>query len=301
MISTVLSAPRYGDASVLQFVQTALPALSSGLARIQVRAAGVNPIDARRMTGEFRHGTLPQTFGTEFAGEIVALNASNSGWVVGNAVLGSGGAFTHATVIDVPVDNLVAKPVAMSWDVAGTVAGVGQTAMTILDAVGPAQSLLIHGASGGVGSITIQLARERGMTVVATASARNQDYLRSLGAIAVPYGPGLIERLRSVHAGTFDASIDMSGTEEATQASLATVSPQGFMGSIAGRKLSSPRIQAVWTQRHPAKLRHVVDGIAEGRFNWDVSRAYAFAQAAQAYTDILEGHNRGKTVLSFTA
>jgi NADPH2:quinone reductase len=301
MISTVLMAPNYGDVSVLQFAQVQLPALGLGLARIRVHAAGVNPIDARRMTGEFRHGSLPQTFGTEFAGEIIDVHPAERRWRIGDAVLGSGGAFTHATVIDVPVANLVAKPAAMAWDIAGSLAGVAQTAMTILDAVGPVHSLLIHGASGGVGSITIQLARERGIEVVATASEGNQAYLRELGATAVTYGTGLVERLRAVHPAAFDASIDMSGTEDATQASLATVAPQGFMGSIAGRKLSSPRIQAVWTQRHTDKLRHVVDGVAAGRFAWHVSSAYPFEQAAQAYADILQGHSRGKTVLTFNA
>jgi NADPH2:quinone reductase len=160
-------------------------------------------------------------------------------------------------------------------------------------------SLLVHGASGGVGSITVQLARERGIEVVATASASNQDYLRGLGATPVVYGAGLTERLQAVHPAPFAASIDMSGTEDATQASLATVAAGGFMGSIAGRKLSSPRIKAVWVQRNPANLKHVVDGVAAGRFGWTVSKTYPFAQAREAYQAILEGHSRGKTVLVF--
>lgn len=116
MQSTVMIAKTYGQADVLEFLGVELPALAVGMARIQVRAAGINPIDARRMTGEFRHASLPQTFGTEFAGEIIEINTpGNTRWTVGDAVLGSGGAFTHATVIDVPVGNLVAKPAAMSW------------------------------------------------------------------------------------------------------------------------------------------------------------------------------------------
>ncbi|QNP49226.1 NADP-dependent oxidoreductase [Diaphorobacter aerolatus] len=300
MQSTVMIAKTYGQADVLEFLSVELPPLAVGMARIQVRAAGINPIDARRMTGEFRHAALPQTFGTEFAGEILEINMpENAKWSVGDAVLGSGGAFTHASVIDVPVGNLVAKPPAMSWEVAGSLAGVAQTAMTILNEVGKVRSLLVHGASGGVGSITVQLARERGMTVVATASASNQDYLRSLGAVPVVYGAGLTERLKAAHPQPFDASIDMSGTEEATQASLATVVSGGFMGSIAGRKLSSPLIKAVWVQRNPANLQHVADGVAAGRFSWTVSKTYPFAQARAAYLAILEGHSRGKTALMF--
>lgn len=299
MKSTILIARRYGQPDVLEFLEQELPPVAADTARIQVKAAGINPIDARRMTGEFRHGPLPQGFGTEFAGVIVALPEGVDGWAVGDEVLGSGGGFTHATVIDVPVTNLVARPGHLDWPVAGSLAGVGQTAMTILDDVGNVGSLLIHGGSGGVGSITIQMARARGIEVVATASARNLDYLAALGATPVEYGPGLTERLAAIHPALFDASIDMSGKEEATQASLARVRPDGLIGSIAGIAPSSNRVQALWTRRNVAKLKAVVDGVGEGRFRWDVSKTYPFAEAADAYREILAGHNRGKIVLTF--
>lgn len=298
MQSTILAARRYGQPEVLEFVTQELPGRSPGMARIKVKAAGINPIDARRMTGEFRHAQLPQTFGTEFAGEIVEVDAG-SGWAVGDEVLGSGGAFTHATVIDVPVGNLVRRPQSIDWETAGTLAGASQTAMTILDEIGEVKSLLIHGASGGVGSITVQLAKERGIEVVATASARNQDYLKNLGAIPVVYGEGLVDRLKAAHPAPFDASIDMSGTEAALQASLQTVKPNGFMGSIAGKQLSSPRIKDVWVKRNPKNLQHVVDGIAEGRLKWEIDAVYPFEKAAEAYSHVLKGHTRGKIVLTF--
>lgn len=298
MKSTVLVAHEYGSSDVLEFQQVELPELATGMARIQVKAAGINPIDARRMTGEFKHSALPQTFGTEFSGVIIEVEA-NSQWSIGDEVLGSGGAFTHATVIDVPIANLIKKPNNISWAVAGSFAGVAQTAMTILNEMGEAKSLLIHGGAGGVGSVTVQLAKEKGMDVYATASEKNQDYLRKLGATPVVYGDGLIERLKAVHLNLFDASIDMVGSEEATQASLATVKAGGFMGTIAGRKLSSALIQPIWVKRNPENLAYVVKGVADQRLSWKVSREYPFEQAAQAYTDILQGHTQGKSVLIF--
>ena len=299
MKSTILIARSYGQPDVLEFLDQDLPPLAAGMARIEVKAAGINPIDARRMTGEFRHAPLPQGFGAEFAGVIVDLPASTEGWKVGDEVLGSGAGFTHATVIDVPLANLVARPKSVDWAVAGSLAGVAQTAVTILDEVGDVGSLLIHGASGGVGSITVQLARARGIDVVATASARNHGYLIELGATPVEYGPGLIERLEAAHPAPFDASLDMSGTEQATQASLARVKPDGLIGSIAGVPLSSDRVRALWTKRSPAKLKTVVDGVAAGRFRWEVSKTYPFADAAEAFRAILAGHTRGKTALVF--
>lgn len=299
METVVLLGKDYGTAeSVLQFHPHSLSPLQSGFARIKVKAAGINPIDARRMTGEFRHAALPQTFGTEFAGEILEINGSSK-FEVNDAVLGSGGSFTHATVIDVPIGNLVAKPSNMSWEVAGSVAGVSQTAMTIINEIGPVNSLLIHGGSGGVGSITIQLAKEKGITVVATASEKNQDYLKSLGAIPVTYGSGLTERIEAAYPEKLDASVDMIGNEEATQASLATVKTGGQMRTIAGRQLSTSKIQPLWVKRDVNNLEHVVNGIAEGKHHWEIDTVFPFKEAVSAYSQILEGHNKGKVVLVF--
>lgn len=299
MKTKILYARSYGRPDVLEFIERELPPLTPGMARIEVEAAGINPIDARRMTGEFRHGPMPQAFGTEFAGRIVGLSSEGQGWSIGDEVLGSGAGFTHATVIDVPMTNLVARPKTVDPVVAGTIAGVAQTAMTILDDVGAVDSLLIHGASGGVGSIAVQIARARRIEVVGTASARNQEYLAELGAIPVTYGPGLVERVRALHPAPFDASLDMTGKEEATQASLALVKPSGLIGTIAGLPVSSPRVRALWTRRNRNKLQTVVDGIAEGRFRWDVSKTFSFDHAADAYRSILDGHTRGKSALLF--
>ena len=299
MNTTILLAHAYGQSHVLELEPHTLPKLAKGMARIQVKASGINPIDARRMTGEFKHAALPQTFGTEFAGVITEVEENQIQWKIGDEVLGSGGAFTHATVIDVPVENLIQKPSNINWATAGTLAGVSQTAMTILNEMDPAQSLLIHGGSGGVGSILIQLAVNKGIHVVATASAKNQEHLQQLGAKAVVYGDGLTERLEAIHPEKFDVSIDMVGNEEATQASLKTVKSGGFMGTIAGRKLSSNKIKPVWVKRNPANLKYVVNGIVEGKIKWVVSREYPFEQAQQAYADILDGHTKGKSVLIF--
>lgn len=299
METTLLIGTDYGRAeNVLKFHTQPLRELAPGFARIKVKAAGINPIDARRMTGEFRHASVPQTFGTEFAGEIVEINGASK-FNVNDEVLGSGGSFTHATVIDVPISNLVAKPKNMSWEVAGSVAGVSQTAMTIIDEVGPVHSLLIHGATGGVGSITVQLAKEKGIDVIGTASAKNQDYLKSLGATPVEYGTGLVDRISAVHPEKIDASVDMIGNEDATKASLATVKSGGQMRAISGRPLSSAMIQPLWVKRNVNNLQHVVNGIADGKYKWEIDTVFPFNEAVSAYSKVLEGHNRGKVVLMF--
>ncbi|MDM1049986.1 NADP-dependent oxidoreductase [Sphingobacterium hotanense] len=297
--SKVLIAKSYGPSDVLEFQEITLDTLPQGFARIRVKAAGINPIDARRMTGEFKHAGLPQTFGTEFTGEIIEIADDHSDFKVGDFVLGSGNGFTHATVIDVPVGNLIRRPENIAWEVAGSIAGVAQTATTVLDEIGPINSLLVHGASGGVGSIIVQLARERGITVVGTSSKRNLEYVNSLGAIAVEYGDGLTERIKEVFPNAFDASIDMVGNEQATQVSLEVVKEDGVIGTIAGKPTSSERVVPFWVKRNPQNLQHVVNGIEAGKFTWEIDSTFPFENAAEAYSKILEGHTRGKIVLTF--
>ncbi|MEG3089233.1 NADP-dependent oxidoreductase [Sphingomonas sp. PB4P5] len=299
MKTTALTARRYGRPDVLEYVTFDMPDLARDTARIEVKAAGINPVDARRMTGELRFGELPLLFGTEYAGTIVALNADDGEWTVGDEVLGAGGDFTHATIIDVPIANLVRRPPSLSWEVAGSLAGAAQTALTILDELGPVSSLLVHGGAGGVGSITIQLAREQGFAVVATGSDANQSYLRSLGAIPVVYGPGLVERLGQAHAGLFDASIDMAGSQEATEASLARVKPDGVIGSITATRPTSPRVIPIMRRRDPTLVERVATGIASSALRWEISATHDFKDARAAYEAILGRHVRGKSVLTF--
>jgi enoyl reductase len=301
MRTIALTARRCGQPDVLEYVALDLPDLGVGTARVAVSAAGINPVDARRMTGEIRLGPPPLYLGTEFAGTIVGLKGAAGGWEVGDEVLGSGGDFTHATVIDVPLDNLVRRPPSLPWTVAGSLAGASQTAVTVLEELGPVRTLLVHGGAGGVGSVTVQLARRKGVAVVATGSEANQGYIRSLGATPVVYGPGLVERLERAHSGLFDASIDMAGTDEATKASLARVRPEGIIGSITALQPSSPRVMPIWRKRDPRSVERVAAAIVAGNLRWEVSATYPFEDAPKAYAAILQRHVRGKSVLTFDA
>jgi NADPH2:quinone reductase len=299
MQTTALTARGYGQPDVLEFATFDLPDLAPGTARIQVKVAGINPVDARRLTGDLRFGEPPLFFGTEYAGVIIALNGDAGDWAIGDEVLGAGGDFTHATVIDVPIANLVRRPASVSWEVAGSLAGAAQTALTILEELGPIASLLVHGGAGGVGSITVQLARQQGIAVVATGSNTNQDYLRGLGATPVVYGPGLVARLERTRPALFDASIDMAGSDEATEASLLRVRPNGVIGTIAAMRPTSPRVKPIMRRRDPALVECVVAGVATGDLKWTISADYDLDDARSAYRAILGRHVRGKSVLTF--
>lgn len=299
MKSRILIAGRYGKSEVLNIIEEELLPLVPAHARIEVKAAGINPIDARRMTGEIKFGPLPLRFGTEFAGRIIELPSDAGQWSVGDEVLGYGGSFTHATIIDAPIGNLIKRPHSVDWAVAGSLAGTSQTAMTILQEFGDIGSLLVHGGAGGVGTVLIQLAQEKGIGVVATASEANHDYLRTLGATPVAYGPGVAERIKKVHPALLDAAIILASTEEATDASLAVVKPDGDIASITGIPTSSKRVRATRNKPNLANLQYVVDRVADGRIRWEVSETYPFANAREGFAAVLKGHTRGKRVLTF--
>jgi NADPH2:quinone reductase len=298
MQTIALTASQYGRPDILQLAPVDLPPLDHQAALIKVNAAGINPVDARRLTGELRIGTLPLFFGTEFAGTIVELGSAAEPWKVGDEVLGSGGDFTHATLIHVPVANLVKKPANVTWEAAGSLAGVAQTAVTILEDLGSISSLLVHGGAGGVGSLTIQLARRAGIEVVATGSEANQDFIRSLGATPLVYGAGLLQALTD-HHGLFDASIDMAGSDEALHSSIARVKPGGVIGSIVAAPAPPAGVTQIWRRRNPQVVEQVISLLSAGKLTWCVSKSYPFEQSSAAYEAILGRHVRGKSVLVF--
>ncbi len=193
MTKTVV-AQTYGTPEVLKLVDVDLPAPKSGEVLVDVKAIGVNPFDFKLYSGAF--GTdpekLPIRLGGEAAGVVSAVGDGVTNVNVGDEVIVSPGNGLYSEQVVVPVSSVTAKPAGISWEQAAGLLLVGGTAVDALDTirVGSGDTVLIHGASGGVGAIAVQLAVGRGATVIGTAGASNQDYVRSLGATPVLYGHG---------------------------------------------------------------------------------------------------------------
>ncbi|PZF97947.1 NADP-dependent oxidoreductase [Micromonospora deserti] len=187
----------YGGPDVLHPIDIDPPLAEAGQVRVRVKAAGVNPVDVKLRRGDFA-ATMPIKFpcrlGNEYAGIIDQVGDGVAGFVTGDEVLGSATGQAYAEYVLVNAADVVRKPADMPWTVAGGLPAVGQTAYTALRqiAVQPGDTVLIHAAAGGVGTMAVQLARLWGATVIGTASEHNHDYLRSLGAIPVAYGDGLV-------------------------------------------------------------------------------------------------------------
>jgi len=292
----------YGDSGVLQVLDRELPEPGPGQVRIAVRAAGVNPIDWK-----IRAGLMAEVFPTEFpavpggdvAGVGDAIGEGVSGFAAGDEVLGSGiGGYAEFVLAD-PA-KLTRKPESLSWELAAALPVVVNTAYRALNLLDlqEGETLLVDGAAGGVGTIAVQLAVARGLTVVGTASEANHDYLRSLGAVPVQYGEGLAERVRAVAPQGIDASFDASGQSLATLVEL-TGGPKRVV-TIAAADAADHGVRFTSgspAEQVPGSLAEGAALAAEGKLTLPISRVYPLAEAAAAQDESQAGHVRGKLVL----
>lgn len=203
----------FGPPDVLHVLEVDEPQAGPGQVRVRVRAAGVMPFDCRVRAGGFPPGAalpMPVVPGNEFAGVVDQIGDGAGALPVGAEVLGFTTLGGYAEYVVVGADQVVEKPVDMRWEVAAAFPGAAQGAHMAVGEmrVGPDDTVLVNGAAGGLGTMTVQLARLRGAaTVIGTASPANHDHLRALGAVPVPYGEGLVDRVRAVAPRGVDAAL----------------------------------------------------------------------------------------------
>ncbi|WP_329468070.1 NADP-dependent oxidoreductase [Streptomyces sp. NBC_01431] len=292
-----VSFAEFGGPDVLHLVDSEEPHASPGQIRVAVRAAGVNPVDWRIREGQFqkvRPIELPAGVGQDAAGVVDEVGAGVDGVEVGDHVFGRG----SSTYAEVAVLSAWARiPEGLTFEEAAGYPSVVETALRILREAGvrSGQTLLVSGASGGVGSAVLQIARERGITVIGTAGAANQDYLRSLGALAATYGDGWAERVRRL--GRVDAALDLAGSGVIRELVELTGDPHKVV-SIAdlGAPEFGVRFSGV-TGDVPQALADAADLISRGKLHIPVEKSYTLAEAPTAHIDSQAGHTRGRRVI----
>ncbi|MEV6972333.1 NADP-dependent oxidoreductase [Kitasatospora sp. NPDC093806] len=297
-----VTVPRFGGPEVLRVAAVPDPSPGLGEVRVRVYAAGVQPVDLAIREGwappgaEVAPGLIP---GNEFAGVVDRLGPDSGGWAVGDEVLGFRLLGCAAELVTVDATRLVRKPAGMPWEQAGALSASGQTAHLALGAlkVGEGDTVLVHGAAGGVGTVAVQLARAWGATVIGTASERNHDYLRELGAIPVAYGEGLVERVRAVAPQGVDAAFDAAG-RGALEASVELVADRGRIGTVVDYP-GAERLGAVGIrgERTAARLAGLVGHWEAGRLRLEIAETFPLERAADAHRLVGTGHVRGKVVL----
>jgi NADPH:quinone reductase-like Zn-dependent oxidoreductase len=203
----------YGGPEVLEWAEAPEPHPGPGQLRIAVRAASVNPIDWKAISGVMAGGKpMAGTgfLGYDAAGVIDQVGDQVTGVAVGDEVFGRG---RNTQAEYALLDSWAAKPPSIDWAVAAAAGVAGETSergLRLLD-VTAGDTLFVDGGAGGVGAATVQMALARGAKVIASASEANHDYLREIGATPVLYGQGLADRVRAAAGGPVDAVLDVAG------------------------------------------------------------------------------------------
>lgn len=326
--------PRYGGPEVVSLDEVPVPAPRATELIVRVRATGIHAGDIRLMRGDpwlvrLAFGIRrPRTAvrGMDVAGTVVALGADVSGFAVGDEVvaeLPSGGGLAPYAAL--PAARAARRPAAVAAHVAAVLPVSGGTAWQALDAAGlgdaaavgdaaAGRRVLVIGASGGVGTYTVQLARARGAEVWALTGARTIELVTGLGATrAFDYRvvqPGSPE----LPAGGFDAVIDIAGTAPLVAlrnllregGSVVLVSGQGgrVLGPL-GRMLRAMvlsrrgrRIRPLAAAANPEILATLLSLVTEGAIAPVIERVYPFAQARDALAHVDAGHTVGKVVVT---
>jgi len=297
----------FGSADVLTLTDIPDPHIGPDVMVIEVKAAGLNPVDYKVRQGHLR-GLLDEIFpvvpGWDVAGVVVKVGLDTPEFTVGDEIFAYArkdvvGGGTLAEFVAVPARTAALKPSSVSFEEAAAVPLTGLTALQSVRRtnVGVGDRVLIHGGAGGVGSFAVQLAALAGARVVATASERNHDYLRSLGATPITYGDGLTERALEASPDGFDVILDFAGGT-ALDGSTALLREGGRVASIAnGKAAAELGGQYVWVRPDAAGLSELAGLIDAGKLRVEVAEVFELADAADAYRSLETGHVRGKIVV----
>ncbi|PZU46644.1 MAG: hypothetical protein DI566_07390 [Microbacterium sp.] len=276
----------------------------AGEVAVRVRAAGLNPFDGKQRSGFVpSQAPFPRRIGGDLAGTVLAvgegaLYADGSPITVGDEVAGrAAGAVAERVVAS--ASELTRRPEEVPVGVAGGLWVAGLTAVSCLVTVpiGAGDTVLVGGATGGVGLVAAQLAVAAGARVIGTASPRNADLLRSLGVEPVTYGPGLVDRLAPL--GPFTAVIDTHG-RDALDAGVALGIPADRMVAVA----SSEAVEQLGVHpveraaRTAANLADLLDRIGRGNLVLPVAETYPLDEVVAAFTALEGSHAPGKIIIT---
>ncbi len=298
----------YGDVDVLKVADVPVPDPGAGQVLVRVKAAGINPGEAKIREG-LLHARWPATFpsgqGSDLAGVVDRLGPGVTTVAAGDEVIGwvdTRSAQAEYVVVD--ADNLAGKPAEVPWEVAGALGVAGFTAWAAIRAVNltAGDTVAVSAAAGGVGSLTVQLARRVGATVVGIAGPHNQEWLREHGAIPVRYGEDLVGRIFDALLTTpqVDAFIDTHGGDYVVFAINELGVEPSRVDTIAN--FDAVREYGVKSEGNAAgasaaNLAELARLIAAGELEVPIAATYPLDQVREAYAELAKGHTRGKIVL----
>lgn len=312
VVSKAIRFHQFGDPAVLQWETIEQPQPTDQQLLLKVLAAGVNPIDAKIREGSSfvcEKLTLPSGLGFELCGEVVQLGNHVHGFQIGDMVFGTVGRYFHpcayAEYVAVNVDDVVLTPQDVDPIQAGAMPIAGTTAWQALHTHGQVkakQRVLIHAAAGGVGHLAVQLAKQAGAYVVATASARHHDFLKQYGVnelIDYKHQP-FEQAVQDV-----DLVIDLVGGETAIR-SFNVLKPNGRIVTVPSyshaQVLAEAKAQGIDAIKMladitPTVLSDLAELMAQGQLQVYIAQQFPLSEAAAAHRKLAEKHTQGKLVL----
>ncbi|GAA4627152.1 NADP-dependent oxidoreductase [Actinoallomurus vinaceus] len=302
-----ITMQRYGGPEVLELTDVPEPKVGPDSVLVRAKAAGVNPVDWKIREG-YLDGLFPTHFpvvlGWDLAGMVERVGPAVSEFSPGDEVIGyvredhvERG--TYAELVSAPVRALGRKPRSLSWAEAAGLPLAGLTAYQALTkalTITPEDTVLVHAASGGVGTFAVQIARAKGARVIGTASPHNHDHLRELGAEPVAYGPGLAGEVRRLAPGGVSAALDLVGGE-AIDVTPELLTDKGRWASIIDPSVIDRGGRYVFVRPDPTDLAALAGLVDDGRLTVTVAKTFPLTDAAEAQRLSAEGHTRGKIVL----
>ena len=295
---------QYGGIDVLKVVDVPQPVPGAGEVLVRVKAAGINPGE-----GKIRDGLLdamwPATFpsgqGSDLAGIVAATGAGVTGVSAGDEVIGwTDNRASQAEFVVVEEEHLTAKPAGVPWEAAGALFVAGATAYAAVRAVSLTQgdTLVVSGAAGGVGVLTVQLARRAGATVIGLASETHHSWLAGHGVIPVTYGDGVADRIRQA-AGKVDAFVDTFGAGYVELALELGVEPSRIdtIANFGAVEKFGVKAEGNAAGASASVLAELAGLIAAGQLEVPIAATFPLDRVQDAYRELADGHTLGKIVL----
>ncbi|MEU3061478.1 NADP-dependent oxidoreductase [Streptomyces subrutilus] len=295
----------YGGTEVLSETRLPVPKVGPGEVLVRVKCAAVNPVDWKIMAGgldammDVVHPVVP---GWDVSGTVERVGVDTPEYAEGDEVMAyarkdyvHGGTF--AEFVTVPVRALAHKPASLGWAEAAGLPLAGLTAYQVLTRLGTGEgdTVLVHGAAGGVGSLGVQIARSLGARVIGTASPRNHERVRALGGEPVAYGDGLADRVRELAPDGVTVVADfVGGVLDVTREVL---HDDGRHASIADPTVTGSGGEWMWVRPNGGDLAELGRLADAGRLTVTVAETFPLADAAAAFALSQEGHTAGKIVI----
>ncbi|MGW2301556.1 NADP-dependent oxidoreductase [Streptomyces sp. NPDC001809] len=304
-----ISYRRYGGPEVLEYGELPDPKIGPDAVLVRVRAAAVNPVDWKCQAG-YLDGMMDAVFpvvpGWDVAGVVVRPGVSVTEFAEGDEVMGyvredflSRGTF--AEYVAAPVRTLARKPRSVGFEEAAALPLAGLTAYQALRgplAVGPGDTVLVHAAAGGVGSMGVQIARHLGCRVIGAARETGLERVARLGAEPVVYDEATFaEQIRALAPGGVDAVLDTLGGPF-LRISAGLLAAGGRLASIADAEVLALGGRYFWVRPDPVDLAALADLVDDGALTVRVARTFPLEQAADAQRANAAGGLNGKVVVT---